>query len=438
VPSWHYLAKASVIIVALALLVPACTIRWPADPPPGEILASSPYLLLRGDPNFSRSQLTAEQQLLYDRLWAELNDPTNRQAVLELADSDDIFIYGRRLHGYLQSILTVFRATGDLRLLDHVDVIAQRMRSQLQYGWRDTNDGTDGTWDQYLMWVYRNVSSSSLYGKDRKIDDIKTHGIIAMIAYTLDLNRDLTSPSGRNYGDSGDYWKWYLTQHWEPKWRERSSTRTEHPITKPHPDGHTWWTWIKLSYYMGHLTSDPGWLTEAHRAADILWEHEIKDVRIVDGAPYSAYVWSSNIQYASSSRIYQMSTSYANSVYGDAVTFHLEGFHRWADPTIMTNFARSITAYQFDTDDIIKNGITADVGGDVTRAGIAPSGDVRRSARTFTQYETPLIAAWDTTNTIARTLEQLNNEYPSTDTTRVTAGLFLNAYMRQQRPTQGR
>ncbi|MCA1791383.1 MAG: hypothetical protein LC667_16480, partial [Thioalkalivibrio sp.] len=106
-------------------------------------------LALRGDPAFDASKLTALERGEHDRLWSEIRDSGNLSVVMELAGSDDLFTYGRTLHGYVQAVLTAFRVTGDLRLLDHVDEVAERMRRELRDEWRGTNDGTDGTRDGY-------------------------------------------------------------------------------------------------------------------------------------------------------------------------------------------------------------------------------------------------------------------------------------------------
>jgi hypothetical protein len=397
----------------------------PEDPPATTTPVARDFSL-RGDPNFSRSQLTSYQRVQYDRLWAELSDPANFNEIMRLADRDDLFTYGRQLQSYIQSILTAFRVTGDLALLDHVDIIMERMRSQLDYGWRDTNDGTDGTWGKYLMWVFRYSSGPSVYGKDNRIDDLKTHGLIAMVAYALELNRDLASPSGRNYGAHADFWKHYLVDHFEAKLRDRfNKPGTVFPITH-HSDGHTYYSWTKWHLYMGLLTGRAGYLAEANRMADIIWG----EIRSANTAAGPAYVWTSNISQLSSSRNYLMTTSYAHSIYGDVVTFHFEGFHNWAQEEHLQAYARTITQFVFDTTDIVRNGITADIGGDSDQAGIeSDSGRPRRTANAYTAYQYALISPWDQTGRIYDVSHLVQDSFSSLDTTRLAAGLFLGTHI---------
>jgi hypothetical protein len=431
------------LVVCLVLLglvaLPACGAGMAAEPhPPHADAGEEPGAVrpppslarpaaLRGDPNFAVSGLADQWRVEYERLLREIGDRDNVASVLRLAASDDIYTYGRILHAYVQPILTVFRVTGDLALLDHVDVIAERMRRELRDGWRGTNDRTDGTRDGYLNWSYRFRDSPEHQGKDtRFLDDIKTHGLIVMIAYALHLNRDLESPSGRDYAAHADFWRDYLVHHFEAKWRERRRVPTGFPIME-HPDGHSYYTWTKWHFYMGLLTGDAGYTAEAHRMADVIW----KEIRTVDVAGGPAYVWASNITSLSKDRNYLMSSSYANSVFGDVVTFHLEGFHRWASADRVRAYARTVTTFVLDDDDPLRNGIAADIGGGRPRAGLpAEPVSPRRTSSAFTTYQYAVLAPWDETGRIARISRAVHDGHPTTDTTRLTAGLFLNAHLR--------
>ena len=429
-----------VVLFGLSILaLTSCTTVWPQG---GSVTVASPLpygsqgsvTAMRGDPGFARSQLTALERTHYDRLLQEINDPDNFANLMREAGRNDIYHYGRRLHTYVQPILTVFRITGDLTLLDHVDIIAERMRQELRDEWHGTNDGTDGTKDGYLNWVYRYRDTPQHQGKDtRHIDDIKTHSLIAMIAYALDLNRDLASPTGRDYAAHADFWKDYLVNHFEAKWRERRGIATAFPFLS-HSDAHAYHSWTKWHYFMGLLTGNAAYSREAHRMADVIWG----EIRAADTPAGPAYVWTSNISALSTSRNYLMTTSYANSIYGDIVTFHLEGFHHWADATHLTNFARSITALQFDTDDVVANGIAGDIGGNSPhsksrRAGLPADHrygrPVRRSASTFALYEMSTLAPWDETGEMVRVGYDVQEAYPEEDTARLAAALFLSAHL---------
>lgn len=415
-----------VVAVAICTIFTACAVP-PATLPRESISVRygerGPVTPLRGDPHFDRGQLDGAVRRAYDQLWHEINEPTNLRDVMDLADSDDLFTYGRQLHGHIQAILTVFRATGDLALLDHVDAIAERMRARLDYGWRDTTTGADGTDGQYLMWVFRYGSSASLYGTDNRIDDLKTHALVAMVAYALELNRDLDSPTGRDYGEHADFWRHYLVDHFETKLRSRfDKPGRSFPITT-HPDGHTYYSWTKWHLFMGLLTGDESYLREAHRMADVIWTN----IRVTETPRGPAYVWTSNISEKSDARQYLMTTAYAHSVYGDIVTFHFEGFHNWASHDHLRAFARTVTEFVIDSDDVVANGVSADIGGDARRAGIpAWSGRPRRTAEAFAGYQYALISPWDATGRVATVSRDVREANPRLDTARLAAGLFLD------------
>src|SRR5690606_5818830 len=101
-----------------------------------------------------------------------------------------------------------------------------------------------------LNWVWKQDHDKYHQGKDlNKLDEIKTHSILASVAYALDVNRDLSSPGGRSYGAHADFWEHYLVDHFEAKWRERADVPTAFPfILRPHT--HTYHSWLKWHYYM--------------------------------------------------------------------------------------------------------------------------------------------------------------------------------------------
>jgi hypothetical protein len=401
----------------------------PEEPPENGAVPRPPHSF-RGDPRFDLDDLTPTQRAHYTKLLDELTDTNNQKAILEYAASDDVFVYGRRVHGYIQSTLTAYRMTGDLRLLDHVDTITERMRAELEDGWRDTIDGTDGTSDGYLNWVWRNdENDASRMGKDvgRQIDEMRTHALIAMIAYAFEQNRDLESPSGVDYGERADFWTDYLVNHFEAKWRERRNKQTGFPIMQ-HPGVSTYYAWTKWHYYMAKITGDDAYLNEANRMA-----RELRNgIRTVQTPTGPAYVWTGNLESMSSSRNYLQATSYASGVLGNVVTFHLDGFHDWASDEEPARYARTFTEFIMDTDDPNRNGFARDVGGGVERAGIPASPEdqwPRRTASTYVNYHYVFASAWDETGEIARVSTQIQERYSDLDTSRLAAGLFVDSYL---------
>jgi hypothetical protein len=288
-------------------------------------------------------------------------------------------------------VMIAFRVTGDLALLDHVDAIAEEMRTKLRDGWRGTKDGTDGTRDGYLNWVWRYSSGDQFVGKDtHMMDEMKTHAMIAMIAVALDTNRDLRSPGGRDYGAHADFWADYLVNHFEAKWRARNDMSRGFPfMTKG--GIHERQSWLKWHHYMGLLTGNEAYTVEAKRMADEWWA----EMLTVDTPSGTAYVWHRDD--------FLMPTVYAAGVVADVVELHLEGFDRWGSAEEVRRFARTFTEFIMDSKDPDANGLAADIGGEVARAGL------RSDAKNWSRMTThgfwlsgfPLLAAWDPSGKIA-------------------------------------
>ncbi len=381
-----------------------------------------PSVPLRGDPDFSRSQLDREQRAHYDRLLQEIEVP---DGIFDQARSGDTFTYGRQVYSYIQAVLTAFRITGDLALLDHVDVIAELMRAELRDGWYGTLDGTDGTTDGYLNWVDK-VETPSIYrGKDNtKINEMMSHATVAFFAYALEANRDLRSPSGRDYAAHADFWKDYLVNHFEAKWREREGKPSGFPImTRPHTTEHH--KWLQWHYYMGKLTGNQAYLDEANVMADDIWS----DVFIVNTSAGPAFVWARSLDALDGTQAtYLQPMAYARHVFGASVDLHLEGFHNWAVDENMARFARTFTEFIIDTSDPIKNGFAPDIGGGQPRLHLkVDTSWARTSLSRYSESNWALISAWDTTAEMRDLTVTIQDRFPSGDTTRLAAALLVDA-----------
>ena len=404
----------------------------PITPPPDDPISppGDRVLSLRGDPDFDVSQLSAEQRARYERFWQELRDPSNRAEIDAMAESDCIFVYARGLKSHIQAVLIAFRATGDLELLDYVDEVAQIMHSQLADPWRGTNDGTDGTTDGYLNWAFRPYSGGTdqHVGKDtRRIDEMGSHANAAIIAYALHANRDLTSPTGRDYGASADEWQDYLVNHFEAKWRERRNRASGFPIMFV-PSTGTYRKWIQWHYYMGKLTEDSAYTAEANRMADIFWDHMFP----IETPSGTAYVYSGGISGLNGANSHILgATTYAGHMYGTAVELHLEGFHEWGNDENLRRLARTFTEFIIDTDDPIANGMARDVGGGEPRLHLEATENTRHQPLGLPQYRDRnfgFVGPWDHTGEINSITEEVQSRYGSRDTTRLAAALFFNSY----------
>ena len=376
----------------------------PSEPEPTEPEPIEPPLnqyspSLRGDPSFDASRLSGEAAAWHGSVIETIAYPGSDLDPLYLAGSDDVFGYGRPLHTYVQSVLFAFRLTGDLELLDHVDVIAERMRAELHDSWRGTKDGTDGTSDGYLNWVWRYSDGDRYVGKDtHMMDDMKTHAMIAMIAVALDMNRDLVSPGGRDYAAHADFWQDYLVNHFEAKWRERQRKPTGFPIMT-HRVMHAYLSWAKWHYYMGVLTGDAAYTNEASRMANHWWA-EMRTIATPSGP---GYVYPQTVLGLGGTSNILMPTVYASMVFADVVEMHFEGFDRWASAEELRRFARTFAEIVLDTDDPVANGYSQCIGGGVERAGLPTyaANLVRGTANRYALSGFPHIAAWDASKRVA-------------------------------------
>jgi hypothetical protein len=387
-------------------------------------------LSLRGDPNFSESQLSDEARLWYRRVWAAINNPNQIPDATSRAASDNIYHYARDLYTHYLALLTAFRVTGDLRLLDEVDRLAQIQRSKLADGWRGTLDGTDGTQDGYLNWVDRYLASTNFRGKDlTEYNEARAHSILAMLAYTFDLNRDLVSPAGVDYGERADFWQYYLLEHFEPKWRGRNNVPPgEFPFIIPRRSHtHSSISTIMYHHYMFLLTGDVGYFNEVKRQTDRFFHAR----RIVNIAGHDAFVWRRHL--ADSADTYLMPTTYARYVMADAVDYHLEGVYRWNGADVPVGFANTLAHILMDNGAI---DLARDVGGGVERAGYepAPPDWDRLPASVYVVSPYAWVAPWDVTGkAISVSLQMYQNAESSPDNPRriyVPVAMLLNTTLK--------
>jgi len=402
-------------------------------------------LSLRGDPTFNADSLSATQRARHDNLKAQLADPRDWATdPYRRAAFDDSWWISHHLQTHIMGVLTVFRMTGDLELLDHVDELAELMRSKLHDSWRDTKDGTNGTKDGYLNWVMRmSGGGDHNYGKDTHIAyEQKAHATVAMIAYALHNNRDLTSPKDYDYGAHADFWKDYLVNHFEAKWRSRRGTTDgSWPIMNWTSDGEKDWPaqrnsyygWIRWHYYMGLLTGDTAYTAEAVRMSERLFRGLVPCSTPVG----TAYVWHHSDQTHPAAHYAPnlMNTSYAEYVFAFAIDMYFEGFHDWADPTHLQRFGRTMSQYVIGDADIFTDGLYADVGGERERCGIPSqnqpnlqAGSRRIDPYWYARTSLAWLSPWNAT---VLSLSNTMLDYGETknyDTSRVLEGMMLHEY----------
>jgi len=370
----------------------------PAPSGPSAPVDRSSYAL-RGDPGFSKYKLSTEQRRWYDELWRAIDNPGQLPfKATALAKSDDSFTYRGDLQDYITSLLLAFRMTGDLRLLDEVDRLAQLMRAELEDGWRGTRDGTNGKKDGFLNWVNRHDTAAKYAGKDTQMAyDLKANALVAMIAWALQNNRDLKSPGGVNYGAHADFWKNYLVNHFEAKWRKRNGKPSGFPFAD-HKGLHTYHSFMKWHYYMGKLTGKSAYTNEAKRMMNNMWDGKtFKDTSSSYG---TALVWTRGVmgnltQYDKRSQHnYLHPQDYARYIIGEVVDLHFEKFDRYASSSVPQKMARSVSAFVIDNG---SSSFARDIGGGRSRAGIPASSSRwgRMSKQRFAESSWSYLAAWD-------------------------------------------
>jgi hypothetical protein len=382
---------------------------------------------LRGDRAFDPSRLPARAQSWYDELWDSLRSEEQKRYIRGLARSDNLYQYARPVHMYITTLLTALRFTGDLALLDEVDVLTQLMRAELEDSWRGParrdHEGRDG----YLNWVWRNETSVTHRGKDiHETDEMGAHALIAEVAWAFHLNREFESPAGVDYGERADFWLEYLIEHFEAKWRERNGVPWPgFPfISRPHM--HETVSFIKFNFYMYRLTGREPYLREARRLTDVVFR-ELREAETPQGA---AFVWRRSIVGQGGGEEYLMPTTYGGLVLSDALDLHLEGLYGWADPGMPTRFANTLSAF------IINNGsenFARDVGGGVSRSGFRPSNPFEWSRQSSTQFAIKpfaLLAHWDESGRVEAVSAALHHSLaPPHNYPFLATGLLIDAIL---------
>lgn len=376
----------------------ACSVPQGASVAPAASASFKPdeaQYAMRGDPSFSENSLNSEQRKWYDRLWAAINNPKQYPNATKMAKSGDLYLYRGDLQDYNNSLLIAFRLTGDLRLLDEVSRVSELMRKELKDAWHGTRDGKNGKKDGFLNWVNLYDTDKKFRGKDTRIAyDLKANAHVALFAWAFENNRDLQSPGGYDYGEQADFWKDYLVDHFEAKWRKRNDKPKGFPFAGS-SGFHTYHSFMKWHHYMGKLTGNSSYTKEAKRMANVLWKKEFKETSSEYG---TALVWPRVVMSSGARKDlnYLMPQHYARYVIEEAIDLHFEGFDRYADDAELEKLAHMTS--DFVIDDNSFEAFARDVGGGKPRAGIAGSSTSwnRITRYRFAESSWSFLAAWDT------------------------------------------
>jgi hypothetical protein len=310
-------------------------------PDPAPAPSTRTNLSLRIDSNFSRNQLSAEARLWYDRFWAGLQSSRPSIDATALAQSNNVYDYGRRMNNYITSILQVLRVTGDQRLLDEVDRLAQLMRAELKDWSIITRGGTKFEADGYLNWLYLREQHADYHETDvHEMDEMLAHSLVASIAYAFHVNRDLDP----RYAERAKFWTNYLKNHFEAKWRARNKKATGFPfLSKNLAHAHT--QWIRYHFFMHHLTGEQGYLAEAQRMTDLM-APELQHVSTSSG---TATIWDHRLPLLGGSKLGIQTTSYARYTVQVMAELAAERFSIFGQPGFMERVAVTLSHFIMDS-----------------------------------------------------------------------------------------
>lgn len=181
---------------------------------------------------------------------------------------------GRGVQSHITSLLTLFRITGDIELLEEVDRVMEIAKSQL----RDT----DG--DGYRNWRWLSSIDSDDFNPK---EDTLAHGYIPQVIYVFQRNAD-RSTSEHDYKAHADEWLAYLRDEFEAKWAPRFST-ADHEGLPVSPLFHPYIEMLRYNVYMAKLYPEDARYQRMHQrlAATVL--NEFKTDTTKNG---EAFVWS--------------------------------------------------------------------------------------------------------------------------------------------------
>lgn len=369
------------------------------DAPSAGETSWTPGTDLRGDPSFDPSELPTDVRCWYDVLWNAISDPRRAADFTDRAARGDLYIYAREINNHFVALLTAFRITGDLDLLDEVDRLAQHMRAQLEDAWFGRYSLSEGSVDGYLNWVWDRDYSDTHKGRDiNEIDEIRTHSGIAQLAYVFKENSDLESPNGVDYAERAAFWTDYLVNHFEAKWRERNDAPwPEFPFLERN-GVHGNIEFVRYHHYMYLLTGKEEYAAEAKRLSDRVFAN-FEEVQTESGP---ALVSTRGVLELSDKLDRLLPSIYFRHVIASAVDLHFEGVEPWSQDTVMEMLARSLSEFILDGKG---DGFARDIGGGVARAGIEPSSTdfSRIHSSVYNVSPFALLAPWDATGEVKET-----------------------------------
>lgn len=359
---------------------------------------------LVGDPDFDAGDLPADIRCWYEALWEVLLEPSRAAYFTSRALQDDLYTYSREMNTHITALLTALRVTGDLAFLDEADRLTQHMRSVLDDTWKRGAALESGSVDGYLNWIWDRDTSREHRGRDlHEIDEMRTHSLLANVAYAFKVNAEVGSPNGVDYAERAEFWTSYLVDHFEAKWRERHDVPwPEFPfIVRPHM--HETTEFIRYHHYMYLLTGREPYRDEAERMAGIVLDNFVE----VPTGSGPAFVTPRSVLSLGGSVRYLLPSTYVRYLYNSAVDLHLEGVGGFASDAVVERLARSLTEFIIDDG---WNDFARDMGGGVDRGGVPASSASewsRFNADRFNASSYALLIAWDDSGEVASVSKQV-------------------------------
>jgi hypothetical protein len=209
------------------------------------------------------NNLTGQMLSYYTSLiaWVQKTNATHR--LNEAWNTFSIQSAGRQAQPILSAVMSAFRVTGDLRLLDYCCAGLNVLSSKLDLAWsghvpsrfdsRTTEWATAGVvkngevmvgnpWSPYLGMNFLYSTTAWFYGTDSENGtSAKLWALVAEITWALWLNRNKTSPSGiYNYQTVANLWRTRVENH-ARTWSETTTAHWRHNyrgVESVHERGH--------------------------------------------------------------------------------------------------------------------------------------------------------------------------------------------------------
>ena len=316
--------RSSISCLTPFVLLLACSGARAATSPTQDRLPLPPAV--RGAEPASRTVMTPEETLWYDRLLAGL-DASSRLPENDMS-SGDSYLVGRGGGDYVEALLMAFRATGERRFLDRVLELSELARGSLRDAW------LDGTTDGYTSWLWlADSTNATFYGKDTNwLDESISSGNAALWAWAFHVHRGLDP----RYAAAADFWRDWLEHQFLARWYARVGGN---PIVawntpfaafyKPdvEPRSANW----RLAHYLYAITGNPFYRDRENEIVN-----ELIGANSLNPAHPTAYRWPRQTDPASQD---WQPINYCNYYMRAVLEMNLEGLPFFSSPLEMKRFA---------------------------------------------------------------------------------------------------